>query len=143
MREIKFRGKRIDDNEWIKGQLLFFKDSVGKDNMTRIAGGCEWNNRTQWYSLCNIHSVVENTIGQYTGLKDKNGKEVYIGDILEYTFTDYKGKELWIENYIVKENISGWEMRNITKPREHRSLSLVKNYKVIGNIYDNPELLEV
>lgn len=79
---------------------------------------------------------------QYTGLKDKNGKEVYLGDILEYTFTDYKGKKLWKERYIIKENISGWEMRNITKPRGHRSLSLVKNYKIIGNIYENPELLE-
>ena len=79
---------------------------------------------------------------QYTGLKDKNGKEVYLGDILEYTFTDYKGKKLWKERYIIKENISGWEMRNITKPRGHRSLSLVKNYKIIGNIYENPKLLE-
>lgn len=79
---------------------------------------------------------------QYTGLEDKNGVEIYEGDILEYTFTDYKGKKLWKEKYILKENISGWEMRNITKPRRHRSLSLVKNYEVVGNIYDNPDLLK-
>ena len=137
MREIKFRGKRIDNNEWIYGYLLYDYD-MADDYVPFII----WKDE-RYLGGSGEEQIIEHTIGQYTGLKDKNGKEVYIGDILEYTFTDYKGKELWTENYIVKENISGWEMRNITKPKGHRSLSLVKNYEVIGNIYDNPELLEV
>ena len=131
MREIKFRGQRQSDNKWIYGDLL---------QPTEI---CDIYEISDCESIDGSrYDVVEDTIGQYTGLKDKNGKEVYLGDILEYTFTDYKGKKLWKERYIIKENISGWEMRNITKPRGHRSLSLIKNYKIIGNIYENPELLE-
>ena len=131
MREIKFRGKHIhafieprNTGIWVYGYLCDDHYINSKELMGEML-------------------VDKDTIGQYTGLKDKNGKEIYIGDILEYTFTDYKGKEFWKERYIVKENISGWEIRYIKKPRGHKSLSLVKNYIVIGNIYDNPELLEV
>lgn len=129
MREIKFRCWDKENKEMLDVEYLHW------DDCTR-----EFSIRTTMYT--DYFDIEDMILMQYTGLKDKNGKEVYLGDILEYTFTDYKGKKLWKERYIIKENISGWEMRKITKPREHRSLSLIKKYKIIGNIYENPELLE-
>lgn len=136
MREIKFRGKRIDNKEWVVGQLLFFNSTVGNNNMVRIAGGCEWNNETQWYHLCNIHIIEENTIGQYTGLKDKNGVEIYEGDILEYmAIADGKQRDKVIFD-------RGTFVVDYSEDYKQPVNEINHCAEVIGNIYDNPELIE-
>lgn len=75
-----------------------------------------------------------NTFGQ----KDKNGKEIYEGDILEYSF----GYGLDLEHFIVNQSIQGWDLRRIEKPRSQKSFRYVNTMIVIGNIYENPELLK-
>lgn len=128
MREILFRGKRVDDGEWVYGCLLNNKhDMIGF-----------YNNAYKF----EINAVIPETVGQFTGLIDKSGKKIFEGDIVEFTnkFTHKKGRaEIVFEAF--KWKYSGcyyggnpivWLCIDDTSVE----------YEVIGNIHDNPELLE-
>ena len=73
MREIKFRGKRIDTGEWVYG--FYYEKPSGKSYI--------YNNQTRLH-----HKVDPATVGQYTGLRDKKGEEIYKGDISELLEVD-------------------------------------------------------
>lgn len=136
MREILFRGKRADNCEWAYGAPT--KDNHGKMVMVESTFECEEYNCRG----ANCLYVDENTVGQYTGLTDKNGKRIFEGDILRLA---YHPKE----DVIIEWHDGRFNFRKRNHPKDYGYERLccvqiaVSHLRVIGNIYDNPELLEV
>ena len=126
MREIKFRGKTgtVKGDIWAYGYLYKVK-SLLDDNYR--------------YYIRNDHLqdclVDEETIGQYTGLKDKNGKEIYEGDIIEYK--DSTGLHRKTVVFDKGCFYAGWHSGSST--REAPKLINTRISKVIGNIYESEE----
>lgn len=141
MREILFRGKRIYDGEWIVGQLLRLDDG-----RVRI---CESGTAVFSYDLDDsiiqtvAHFVYPETVGQYTYMKDGNGKKIFEGDIVKVQ-DDILGSP-YCDGIIGKVVYD--EAAFFIEPREKENSLLLFNecavYEIIGNIHDNPELLEV
>lgn len=121
-RKIKFRGKNYE-NKWKYGDLVQEKWGQGKAIMIK-------KDTTAW-------SVLEDTVGQYTGLDDKNGKEIYEGDIVKYR--DSTGQH--IEKVIFDKGCFYAGMHGGSSTRVAPKLINTRITEVIGNIYDNPELL--
>ncbi|EAE2052404.1 TPA: YopX family protein [Listeria monocytogenes] len=130
MREIEFRGKRIDNREWIYGNLMQFEDSA-----TFIFADERKGASTLTYAhfiINNMHAIDEKTIDQYTSLKDKNGKKIFEGDICWEEHNECYGVVKFEEGKFlyVWENIAEdlWEVAD--------------SIEIYGNIHENPELLE-
>jgi hypothetical protein len=135
-REIRFRGKRVDNGEWVEG--YYFKTPLADE-----ATGSKPEDGWFFLSGRERHCISKNgcayevdpsTVGQFTGLKDKNGKEIYEGDIAK----DPDGVM-----YAVRWQrfSAAWEFYN-----SEASMLFVMRcpdmFEVIGNIYDNPDLLK-
>ena len=131
-RELKFRAKRVTDGTWAYGGLIVCDDYCIIDNGNEVYVEEEYNFRgdTHFFRLAGA-MCDENTIGQFTGLTDKNGKEIYEGDIISNE--SYKG-------IVVYKN--GSFILDIGKSCGCIYLFCLDSLSVIGNIYDNKELLE-
>ena len=132
MREIIFRAKRKDNGEWVYGSLLIQAgERINKDELTPVEYrilGCRGEN----------HLVAPETVGQYTGMTDKNGTKIFEGDILSAHLDDgYPENETILE--VVWHN-NGWYGKN-GKFFDDFDNGFEKYFEVIGNIHDNPELL--
>lgn len=132
MREILFRGKDFSgviNHNWCFGSL----DTI-EDDRAIIIYSDRFGNKCQIF-------VDPSTVGEYTGLKDKNGKRIFEGDILRRAYHPE-------EDVIIEWHDGRFKFRKRNKPKDYRyeSLCCVQNtvdyLKVIGNIYDNPELLK-
>lgn len=115
MREILFRAKQTDNGEWVEGSLI---KSVWMDSYGYIT-------KSQTTDLV---TVFLSTVGQYTGLTDKNGKKIFEGDIIKYS-----EPEILTGVYKVVYAFGFFSPFDCISTR---------HCEVIGNIHDNPELLE-
>lgn len=130
-REIKFRALRFNGNGWAIGSLI--SPNV-KDNMSFIIG---WNG---------VRFVVKTeTVCEFTGLKDKNGKDIYEGDIVKYMPKYNQGDApiFRIEKVFWQDFRSGWATKRseLANNDLFRCAQYGNDIEVIGNIHENHELL--
>lgn len=131
-----FKGKREDNGKWVEGDLMQWGDEIvricvdtGNDEKTAI-------------------TVIPETVGQCTGLKDKNGKWIFAGDIVESRASE--NQECWKRWIVTSSDGSFCFEREITRKRKYKHVQNLLctdeielyGLNVIGNIHDNPELLE-
>lgn len=134
MRTIRFRGKRIDNGKWIYGDLVH--DCDGKP-IINIEGYSDRGTAIHYRYL-----VKPETVGQFTGLLDKNGKEIYEGDILESKdSTNIDEENRVVRNEVTFKDGAFGIIGEITSCLLSFFDYYITDEVVIGNIYDNPELL--
>ena len=137
MREIKFRGFCEHENgkivisvnsekrkgEWVYGDLITYGNETVSIRQPKT-----------WFR----QNIIPKTVGQFTGLKDRNGKGIYEGDILTFKPPNHKVNVIAKVEYV----ITNFRVVNANRMSALLSDASFFSPKIIGNIYENPELLE-
>lgn len=148
-REILFKAKRKDNGEWVEGQYVYITNPLTEDG------------KPIKHLICNGTNIFNDlidpdTLCQYTGLTDKNGKKIWENDILRYSY-NYDGSPFLKDGEEIKYRVgavfwSEWRGSWAVCGRGNKKYTNNDVFKynrnpnraeVIGNIFDNPELLEV
>jgi len=155
MREILFRGK-TDKGQWIEGMIAFFFD---KPQNSMIMPSCYFGTKdlgdedekgnpkmSDEVALGGFIPVIPESVGQFTGLPDKNGKKIFEGDILsDYVEEENEILQSWQAVHFDTQ-LGQWMLDSSYKQDRTCSYALFNelkdfDYEVIGNIHDNPELI--
>ena len=142
-RKILFRGKSLSNREWVYGfytQGIFINPNTGKETIRHII-----DNEL-------LHDVDIDTVGQFTGMTDKNGVKIFESDIVEcvswneYFSKDGQPMEPFRRKMYVDFRRGGFKMvEPMPEPMKDNEWDIIYNgdIVIIGNIYDNPELLSI
>lgn len=139
MRTMKFRGKRLDNRGWVTGYLYQLPLPSGVATMILTTDNNRNDNSlnpkfhlafTLWVDL---FPVDAETVGQFTGMKDKNGKELYEGDVVHFGQIDYE-----IRFYEKHSAFTMWKLGG----KQWYHISMDDIFEIFANIHDNPELLK-
>lgn len=135
MREILFRGKSLDSGEWIEGNYsIMLSGRVAIQPIGRIV----------------TYEVLPTTVGQFTGLLDKNGKKIFEGDIIKFIngrLLDVRFNRETLQWELTDVGVPDWEVNHLHNTLPLSELEVETCYgemtsEIVGNIHDNPELLK-
>ena len=138
MREILFRGKEVADGKWNEG---FYS----AEEYNPYSGEVEHIPRIQIIGKCVSLGVIPETVGQYTGLTDKNGVRIFEGDIVRYAERRRGGEDVSVAFPVTFDEggfcahhyfLNNWLRNGLGGNTK------LEDIEVIGNIHDNPELLQ-
>ena len=159
MRDILFRGKRLDNGEWEEGfyckhdrvKCCFSEDDPETKHLIIKDGFCDWGFEPPLQGV----EVNPSTVGQYTGLLDKHGKRIFEGDIVKYTFDNpdspnatENGKKVRIGRVFFSDWRASFSVtagRNCSSALNNDLFNYVRNgnrVEVVGNVHETADLLE-
>ena len=138
MREIKFRGYNKELGRWFYGYLFIVTDGR---NFIRCVAKREEKVGESFFDML----VEKDSVGQFTGLKDKNGKEIYVGDIIKWITIGEEGgnfEDIGVETDMGNHEVI-FENGKFTTTKPNIPIGHInKRCEVIGNKFENPELLK-
>lgn len=135
MREILFTGKRVDNGEWVEGFYVFVPEHY-KPEMSRKSYIVSINNGF-------FFEVIPETVGQYIGMTDKNGKKIFKGSIIECNVFGAMATGKHKKYLVVFYNGTYFAQWSIGERKFSAYMNETWARNVVGNKWDNPELLEV
>lgn len=130
MREILFRGKTFDNKNWVEGSLIIGRDLESGELIYLIAP------LSAYYT--EVKRVMTESVSEFTGLTDKNGKKIFEGDILKFTYNEEDETPVFYSVEWKNDRACFGYGETADKMLEVDAL----HCEVIGKIYENPELLE-
>ena len=128
MHEILFRGKRADNGEWVYGDLIHRQ--IWKKSVPVII-----HNQDDGFDQYEEYEIVPSSVGQYTGLNDRNNEKIFDGDIVDGDYPMSRGSVAFSGGCFEIEHMDKAESKSILACWN-------EEINIIGNIYDNPELLK-
>ena len=132
MREILFRTKRMVSEKWVEGNYVEKYDLLGKRHLILYT-----DNYVRWKCV----EIVPETLCQFTGLCDKNGNRIWENDILMAHLDESYPEDATYET--VEWGVAGWVGHEIgSTDKEYLNKFDLEHYEVVGNIFDNKELLQ-
>lgn len=149
MREILFKAKRVENGEWIEGYYYKVQETVYcfeedyEKNPVPIHHFIIFARMTDWRLPMQVYQteIIPETLCQFTGLTDKNGNKIWENDILLAHLDESYPKDVTYET--VEWNFAGWVAHETGRTdREYIDKFDLEHYEVVGNIFDNPELLQ-
>ena len=133
MREILFKAKRIDNGEWVEGYYQKKYDLLGNEEHLIF--------HADSYRVWEYAEIVPETLRQFTGLCDKNGKKIWENDILMANLDESYPEDVTYKT--VEWGVAGWVTHEANSiDRQYLDEFDLEHFEVVGNIFDNPELLQ-